>query len=50
MLYFFHQDTAVVLSHGLVKERRVPPKEINRAVEHRAKFEQDPEQHTHEEA
>src|SRR5213594_3716532 len=50
MLYFFHRDTAVVLSHGLVKERRVPPKEINRAVEHRAKFEQDPEQHTHAEA
>ncbi len=50
ILYFFHQDTAVVLSHGLVKERRVPPKEIDRAVEHRGKFEQDPEQHTHEEA
>ena len=50
MLYFFHQDTAVVLSHGLVKERRVPPEEIDRTVEHRGKFEQDPEQHTHEEA
>ena len=49
MLYFCHRDAAVVLSHGLVKERRVPPKEINRAVEHRAKFEQDPEQHTHAE-
>jgi len=50
MLYFFHRDSAVVLSHGLVKERRVPPKEIDRAVKHRAKYEQDPEQHTHEEA
>ena len=29
---------------------RVPPKEIDRAVEHRAKFEKQPEQYTHEEA
>src|SRR6266404_5803544 len=50
ILYFFHRDAAVVLSHGLVKEQRVPPKEINRAVVHRAKFEQDPQRHTHEEA
>jgi hypothetical protein len=50
MLYFFHRDTAVVLSYGLLKERRVPPKEIDRAVKHRAKFEENPEQHTHEEA
>jgi phage-related protein len=50
MLYFFHRDTAVVLSHGLVKERQVPSKEIDRAIEHRAKFEKAPERHTHEEA
>src|SRR5437879_4416910 len=50
MLYFFHRDAAVVLSHGLVKEKRVPPKEIDRAVEHRTKFEKHPDQHTHEEA
>jgi hypothetical protein len=26
MLYFFHRTVAAVLSHGLVKERAVPPK------------------------
>jgi phage-related protein len=50
MLFFFHGDTAVILSHGLVKERRVPAREIDRALEHREKFEANPEQHTHEEA
>jgi hypothetical protein len=49
MLYFFHPDTGAVLSHGLVKEKRVPPKEIDRAAQHQAKFNQDPERHTHEE-
>jgi len=49
MLYFFHGDAGAVLSHGLVKEKRVPPKEIDRAVEHRTKFAKDPERHTHEE-
>ena len=50
MLYFFYRDIAVVLSHGLIKERQVPPREIERAIEHRSKFEKDPEKHTHEEA
>ncbi len=49
MLYFFHQDIAAVLSHGLVKEQQVPPKEIDRAIEHKAKFEKEPKKHTHEE-
>lgn len=45
MLYFFHGTAAVVVSHGLVKERRVPPPEIDRAVERKREFEQDPRQH-----
>src|SRR5687767_9815334 len=28
ILYFFHERSAVVLTHGLTKERMVPPKEI----------------------
>ena len=48
MIYFFHRDIAAVLSHGLVKEKQVPSKQIDRAVEHRLKFEKDPELHTHE--
>jgi hypothetical protein len=33
ILYFFHGATAAVVSHGLVKERVVPSKEIDHAVE-----------------
>jgi hypothetical protein len=40
ILYFFHGEAAVVLSHGSVKERIVPPKEINRAVRHKEKFQE----------
>ncbi len=47
MLYFFHGRTAVVVSHGLIKERVVPLREINRAVERKGKFELDPEKHTY---
>ena len=32
ILYFFHGTIAAVVSHGLVKERVVPPKEIDHAV------------------
>ena len=48
MLYFFHERRAVV-SHGLVKEREVPDKEIDRALERRRRFELDPERHTYRE-
>lgn len=49
MLYFFHGTTAVVISHGLVKERVVPPSEIALAIRRRKKFLQDPKRHTYEE-
>lgn len=49
MLYFFHGRTAAVVSHGLVKEAQVPPREIERAIERKRKFEQNPQAHTHEE-
>ena len=49
MLYFFHGHQAAVLSHGLVKERRVPPREIDVAIKRKKKFEADPESHTHAE-
>ena len=29
ILYFFHGNTAAVVSHGLTKERRVPSREID---------------------
>jgi phage-related protein len=46
MLYFFHGRDVAVVSHGLTKERRVPPREIDLAVGRKAKFEADPERHT----
>src|SRR5438309_3700713 len=41
MLYFFHRDVAAVLSHGLVKEREVPAKEIERAIRCKQRFAKD---------
>jgi len=49
MLYFFHGHTAAVVSHGIVKERVVPPKEISLAIERKRKFPQHPQPHTYEE-
>jgi len=45
MLYFFHGRTAVVVSHGIAKEQRVPPHEIDLAVTRRRVFESSPEKH-----
>src|SRR5437899_2274973 len=49
MLYFFHGREAVVVSHGIVKERVVPPKEIELALRRKAQFELSPARHVHEE-
>ena len=50
VLYFFHGSIAAVVSHGIMKERMVPPKEIDRAVERKKRFEANPSSHTYEEA
>ena len=47
MLYFFHGRNAAILTHGLVKEAAVPPKEIDKAIQRKQKFEQNPKLHTH---
>ena len=49
ILYFFYGNQAAVISHGLVKERRIPLREIQKAIERKAKFVQNPEKHTWEE-
>lgn len=49
ILYFFHRSTAAVVSHGVVKEQIVPPKEIDRAVGRKNRFEANPAAHTYEE-
>jgi hypothetical protein len=49
MLYFFYGKVAAVLVHGLVKEREVPPRDIEEAIRRKRKFELDPERHTYKE-
>lgn len=46
MLYFFAGKAVVVLSHGLTKERAVPPREIAQAIERKKRVEADFEQFT----
>jgi hypothetical protein len=46
MLYFFYGRATAVLSHGVVKEDRVPPNEIDRAAERKRRFDRDPIRHT----
>ena len=46
ILYFFHGDDAVVISHGFAKERRVPPNEIAVALRRREQYQNDPPAHT----
>jgi phage-related protein len=49
MLYFFHEDIAAVVSHGIMKEQRVPPKEIDRAIAAKQRFVEAPNPHTYQE-
>jgi len=51
ILYFFHHQNAVVLTHGLIKEREVPEVDIERAISRKREFQRDPARHSfHEEA
>ena len=47
ILYFFCGHAVAVLSHGLMKERAVPSREIELAMRRRIQFEADPEGHTY---
>jgi hypothetical protein len=49
ILYFFCGAVVAVVSQGLVKTREVPPKEIDRAVKRKKRFESNPWGHTYEE-
>ena len=46
MLYFFHDRAVALVSHGILKERRVPPREIERAINRRMEVKHDPIRHT----
>jgi phage-related protein len=47
ILYFF-QGTRAVISHGLVKTSKVPPKEIDLAIDRKFRFAKNPVRHTHQ--
>ena len=46
ILYFFYENQVVVLTHGFKKEKEVPSKEIDRAVDLKKRFEANPQTHT----
>ena len=48
ILYFFHGNIAAVVSHGIVKERAVPPIEIERAIRRRRLYLSDPQRYSQE--
>jgi phage-related protein len=45
ILFFYHGKNAVVLAHALTKEGTVPDKDIDRAIERKMQYEQDPNHH-----
>jgi len=45
ILYFFFGGSAVVISHGLIKEDRVPAADIESALDRKRSFQEEPEQH-----
>ena len=47
ILYAFCGKNAVLLSHGCTKEKRVPKKEIDRAISNLNKYQQNPDAHTY---
>src|SRR6185312_9171361 len=47
ILYFFHGNTAAVVSHGIVKERIVPVREIDIALGRKNQFAKNPKRHTY---
>ena len=47
ILYFLHGSTAAILAVALAKEAEIPPKEIDRAIEKKRKFEANPKKHTY---
>lgn len=49
MLYFFHGRDLVVVSHGIIKEQVVPPREIDLAVRRMWLFKNLPDKHTYQE-
>ena len=49
ILYFFHGQNVAVLAHALIKEEVLPRIDVERAIERKRAFLDDPEKHTYEE-
>lgn len=45
ILYFYHGRNVAVLAHSLTKKKQVPPADIERAIDRRQRYEQDPKKH-----
>jgi phage-related protein len=45
LLYFFHEKDVAIVAHGLTKEQEVPAADIQRALERKRRYEQDPSKH-----
>lgn len=46
VLYFFHGRVVAVVAQGIVKERRVPDREIDVALRRKQRYEANPAKHT----
>lgn len=45
LLYFFHGKDIAIVAHGLTKEAEVPAADIERAIDRRRRYEQEPAKH-----
>lgn len=49
ILYFFHEQRAIVLAHSFVKKTdKVPERDIDLAIKRKKIFESDPERHSYD--
>lgn len=46
ILYFFHGKQAVILAHGFTKENIIPKDDLEKAVQRKNAFNQDPGKHS----
>lgn len=49
ILYFFHGQNAIIISHGIVKKQQVPNKKIDVAIQNRYLYLENPALHSLEE-
>ncbi|MBC8217683.1 MAG: type II toxin-antitoxin system RelE/ParE family toxin [Planctomycetes bacterium] len=47
VLYCFVARNVVLLTHGLVKTRKIPTRQIDKAIEYREKFVDNPQRHSY---